>query len=156
MRNILSEGDTAPDFTATLTDGSEVTLSEMLKDSGVILYFYPRDSTPGCTTQACDFRDNFDYLKESGWRVIGVSKDSAKSHTKFIDKHGLPFELIVDGETELNQLYGTWTEKKLYGRTFLGCIRSTFAINQDGTLAWVGYKVQSKGHVERVMNDLNG
>ena len=148
-------GEEAPDFTAELTDGSEVTLSEILKEGGVILYFYPRDDTPGCTTQACDFRDNIDSLKNTGWRVIGVSKDSAKSHQKFIDKHSLPFELIIDSETELHQLYRTWTEKKLYGRTFLGCIRSTFAITQEGTFAWVGYKVRATGHVEKLMNELN-
>ena len=155
MDKRLNIGDRAPEFTAELTDGSKITLSEILKESGVILYFYPKDSTPGCTTQACDFRDNFGTLKSAGWRVIGVSKDSAKSHQKFIDKHELPFELIVDSETELHQLYSTWTEKKLYGRTFLGCIRSTFVINQDGTLASVGYNVKASGHVDRIMNDLN-
>ncbi|MBT4059138.1 MAG: peroxiredoxin [Euryarchaeota archaeon] len=155
MSTRFQEGDAAPDFTAELTDGSTVTLSEMLKESGVIIYFYPRDSTPGCTTQACDFRDNIDSLSDKGWRVIGVSKDSAKSHQKFIEKHQLPFELIVDKDIELHQLYGTWTEKKLYGRTFLGCIRSTFAINQDGTFAWVKYKVRATGHVEKLMDDLS-
>ena len=155
MSTRFQEGDAAPDFTAELTDGSTVTLSEMLKESGVIIYFYPRDSTPGCTTQACDFRDNIDSLSDKGWRVIGVSKDSAKSHQKFIEKHQLPFELIVDKDIELHQLYGTWTEKNLYGRTFLGCIRSTFAINQDGTFAWVKYKVRATGHVEKLMDDLS-
>ena len=155
MAERLNVGDKAPEFTAELTDGSKVTLSSMLKESGVILYFYPKDSTPGCTTQACDFRDNFGALKGAGWRVIGVSKDSAKSHQKFIDKHDLPFELIVDSETELHQLYSTWAEKKLYGRTFLGCIRSTFVISQDGSLTWVGYNVKSTGHVERIMNEIN-
>ena len=155
MAKRFEVGDKAPEFTAELTDGSTVTLSGMLKESGVILYFYPRDSTPGCTTQACDFRDNIGSLNDKGWRVIGISKDSAKSHKKFIDKHSLPFELIVDSETELNQLYHTWTKKKLYGRTFLGCIRSTFAINQNGTFAWVGYNVKATGHVAKLMNELN-
>jgi len=151
----LTVGDAAPDFEATLTDGSTVSLSEMLAaGDGVILYFYPKDDTPGCTTQACDFRDNWGLLGAAGWRVIGISKDSAKSHEKFIDKHDLPFELIIDEDTALNQLYGTWTEKSFMGRTFLGCIRSTFAISPDGNLAWVGYRVQAKGHVERLMSDL--
>ena len=147
-------GDKAPDFTAELTDGSKVTLSKMLKDSGVIIYFYPRDDTPGCTTQACDFRDNFSSLKNDGWKVIGVSKDSAKSHQKFTDKYSIPFDLIVDSETELHQQYGAWGEKKLYGKTYMGCVRSTFAINQDGTFAWAGYKVKTTGHVEKLMQDL--
>ncbi len=155
MAERLNVGDKAPEFTAELTDGTKVTLSSMLEESGVILYFYPKDNTPGCTTQACDFRDNFGALKSAGWRVIGVSKDSAKSHQKFIDKHELPFELIVDSEKELHQLYSTWTEKKLYGRTFLGCLRSTFVINQDGTLVWVGYNVKSTGHVEKIMNEMD-
>ena len=154
MAKHLSVGDKAPVFEATLTDGTVVTLAEMLQESGVILYFYPKDSTPGCTTQACDFRDNFGAVKASGWRVIGISKDSAKSHQKFIGKHQLPFDLIVDEERELNQLYGTWAEKKLYGRTFLGCLRSTFAISQDGNLAWAKYNVKATGHVERLMRDL--
>ncbi len=151
----LTVGDAAPDFEATLTDGSTVNLSEMLAGGdGVILYFYPKDDTPGCTTQACDFRDNWGRLGAAGWRIIGISKDSAKSHEKFIDKHDLPFELIIDEETALNQLYGTWREKSFMGRSFLGCIRSTFAISPDGNLAWVGYRVQAKGHVERLMSDL--
>lgn len=154
MAKHLSVGDKAPEFEATLTDGTVVTLAEMLQESGVILYFYPKDSTPGCTTQACDFRDNFGAVKASGWRVIGISKDSAKSHQKFIGKHQLPFDLIVDEERELNELYGTWAEKKLYGRTFLGCLRSTFAISQDGNLAWAKYNVKATGHVERLMRDL--
>ena len=151
----LAVVDAAPEFEATLTDGSIAILSEMLAEGeGVILYFYPKDATPGCTIQACDFRDNWQRLGAAGWRVIGVSKDSAKSHEKFIDKHDLPFELIIDEDTSLNQLYGTWREKNFMGRTFLGCIRSTFAITSDGNLAWVGYRVQAKGHVERLMSDL--
>ncbi len=155
MARHLSVGDSAPDFDATLTDGSTFSLSETLAaGTGVILYFYPKDSTPGCTVQACDFRDNWARLENAGWLVIGVSKDSAKSHERFTAKHELNFELIVDSDLNLHEDYGTWTEKKLYGRTFLGCIRSTFAISPDGTLSWVGYGVQAKGHVERLMNDL--
>jgi len=155
MARHLSVGDSAPDFSATLTDGSKFSLSETLAEGvGVILYFYPRDSTPGCTVQACDFRDNKPRLDTAGWRVIGVSKDSAKSHGKFTAKHDLNFELIVDSDLELHQTYGTWTEKKLYGKTFLGCIRSTFAISPNGTLAWVGYGVRAKGHVEKVLSEL--
>lgn len=144
----------APEFTAMVTDGSEVSLSEMLTESGVILYFYPKDSTPGCTTQACDFRDNYAALQDAGWRVIGVSKDSARSHANFIGKHELPFELIVDDEMKLHEAYGTWGEKKNYGRVYMGCIRSTFVINQDGSLASAAYNVKATGHVGRILKQL--
>tara|TARA_B100000686_G_scaffold138383_1_gene145813 strand:+ start:1230 stop:1715 length:486 start_codon:yes stop_codon:yes gene_type:complete len=151
----LAVGDKAPDFLAEITDGTKVNLSEILSSGeGVILYFYPRDSTPGCTTQACDFRDSFDRLKEGGWRVIGVSTDSAKSHQKFTEKNDLPFELIVDEEATLHESYGTWREKKMYGKTYMGTLRSTFAIGQDGTLEWVGYGVRAKGHVDGLIEAL--
>ena len=107
----LVVGGQAPDFEAEVTDGKKIKLSEILSSGeGVILYFYPRDSTPGCTTQACDFRDNFGTLKEGGWRVIGVSTDSAKSHLKFTEKNELPFELVVDEDASLHEAYGTWRE----------------------------------------------
>ena len=151
----LSVGETAPDFEAVLTDGSKFVLSENLSSGkGVILYFYPRDNTPGCTTQACDFRDNFGRISNESWTVVGVSTDSAKSHQNFIAKHDLPFDLIVDEEAELHSLYGTWREKSMYGKTYMGTLRSTFAISPDGTLAWVGYKVKTKGHVDQVLQDL--
>tara|TARA_B100001113_G_scaffold157396_2_gene128704 strand:+ start:1162 stop:1689 length:528 start_codon:yes stop_codon:yes gene_type:complete len=151
----LAVGETAPDFEAVLTDGSKFVLSENLSSGkGVILYFYPRDNTPGCTTQACDFRDNFGRISNESWTVVGVSTDSAKSHQNFIAKHDLPFDLIVDEEAELHSLYGTWREKSMYGKTYMGTLRSTFAISPDGTLAWVGYKVKTKGHVDQVLQDL--
>jgi len=152
----LSIGDRAPDFYMPITDGSTVKLSEILSSGEkVILYFYPRDNTPGCTTQACDFRDNFSRLAESGWRVLGVSTDSAKSHQKFIDKHELPFDLIVDEGSSLHEAYGTWREKNMYGKKYMGTLRSTFAIGSDGTIVWVGYGVKTKGHVESLMESLN-
>ena len=151
----LAVGDTAPDFEEEVTDGSKVSLSGILSNGEkVILYFYPRDNTPGCTTQACDFRDSFGRFEGSGWRVIGVSTDSAKSHQKFIDKHELPFELIVDEEANLHEKYGTWREKNMYGKTYMGTLRSTFAIESDGTIAWAGYGVRAKGHVESLIEDL--
>ena len=151
----LSVGDKAPDFEATITDGTKVTLSEMLSSGeGVILYFYPRDNTPGCTTQACDFRDNIARLSGSGWRVIGVSTDSAKSHQKFIDKYELPYDLVVDEGASLHEAFGTWREKKMYGKTYMGTLRSTFAIGSDGSLAWVGYGVKTKGHVDFLIEEL--
>ena len=151
----LAVGDTAPDFEEEVTDGSKVSLSGILSNGEkLILYFYPRDNTPGCTTQACDFRDSFGRFEGSGWRVIGVSTDSAKSHQKFIDKHELPFELIVDEEANLHEKYGTWREKNMYGKTYMGTLRSTFAIESDGTIAWAGYGVRAKGHVESLIDDL--
>ena len=148
-------GQNAPDFEAELTDGTTIRLSEIL-DGGekVILYFYPIDSTPGCTKLACDFRDNFDRLKAVGYRVIGVSKDSSKSHSNFINKHNLNFELIVDQDIELHNLYGVWREKMNYGKTYLGVSRSTFVIGLDGNFEFVGYNVRATGHVERLMNEL--
>ena len=151
----LVVGGQAPDFEAEVTDGKKIKLSEILSSGeGVIMYFYPRDSTPGCTTQACDFRDNFGTLKEGGWRVIGVSTDSAKSHLKFTEKNELPFELVVDEDAALHEAYGTWREKNMNGKTYMGTLRSTFVIGQNGTLEWVGYGVRAKGHVESLIEEL--
>jgi len=151
----LSVGDAAPEFEASVTDGSTIRLSEMLSSGdGVILYFYPRDNTSGCTVQACDFRDSFGRFTDSEWRVIGVSTDSAQSHQKFIDKNSLPFELIVDENFSLHEAYGTWREKNMYGKTYMGTLRSTFVIGSNGTLRWVRYKVSPKGHVDELLSDL--
>ena len=148
-------GDTAPEFEASVTDGSTIRLSEMLSSGdGVILYFYPRDNTSGCTVQACDFRDSFGRFTDSEWRVIGVSTDSAQSHQKFIDKNSLPFELIVDENFSLHEAYGTWREKNMYGKTYMGTLRSTFVIGSNGILRWVRYKVSPKGHVDELLSDL--
>ncbi len=151
----LEVGEMAPDFEAELTNGDNVTLSYILSSGEkVILYFYPKDSTPGCTVQACDFRDNFSKLQSAGFRVLGVSKDSSKSHQKFIDTHELPFELIVDSDTELHQLYGVWREKMNYGKTYMGVSRSTFVIDIDSKLISVGYNVRASGHVDRLVKEL--
>ncbi len=151
----LSVGDTAPEFEASVTDGSTIRLSEMLSSGdGVILYFYPRDNTSGCTVQACDFRDSFGRFTDSGWRVIGVSTDSAQSHQKFTDKNSLPFKLVVDEKFSLHEAYGTWREKNMYGKTYMGTLRSTFAIGSNGILRWVRYKVSPKGHVDELLSDL--
>ena len=151
----LNVGDTAPEFKATVTDGSIIRLSEMLSSGdGVILYFYPRDNTSGCTVQACDFRDSFGRFRDSGWKVIGVSTDSAQSHQKFIDKNSLPFELVVDENSSLHEAYGTWREKNMYGKTYMGTLRSTFVINSNGTLRWIRYKVSPKGHVDELLSEL--
>jgi len=151
----LEVGQKAPDFEAEITNGEKIKLSDVLSSGEkVILYFYPKDSTPGCTVQACDFRDNYSILQDAGFKVIGVSKDSSKSHQKFIDKHDLPFDLIVDSEIELHQLYGVWREKMNYGKTYMGTSRSTFVIGTDGNLISVAYNVRASGHVERLLKEL--
>tara|TARA_B110000116_G_scaffold182024_1_gene157747 strand:- start:88 stop:666 length:579 start_codon:yes stop_codon:yes gene_type:complete len=152
----LEVGEIAPNFEAVLTDGTTISLSEILADgTKVILYFYPKDSTPGCTTQACDFRDNFSAFQDAGFRVFGVSKDSAKSHAKFINKYELPFELIVDSDIILHHQYGVWREKMNYGKTFLGVSRSSFVIDTDGTLLYAKYNVRAKGHIARLMSQFD-
>jgi peroxiredoxin Q/BCP len=152
----LEVGDKAPDFDALLTDGSQVSLNDILSnDERVVLYFYPKDNTPGCTTQACDFRDNYSILQSAGYRVLGVSKDSSKSHLNFTDKYELNFDLIVDQDIELHQKYGVWREKNNYGKTYMGVSRSTFVIDTDGSLIWVGYNIRAKGHVEKLMRELS-
>ena len=152
----LEVGDKAPDFDALLTDGSQISLNDILSnDERVVLYFYPKDNTPGCTTQACDFRDNYSILQSAGYRVLGVSKDSSKSHLNFTDKYELNFDLIVDQDIELHQKYGVWREKNNYGKTYMGVSRSTFVIDTDGSLIWVGYNIRAKGHVEKLMRELS-
>ena len=152
----LTVGENAPDFEATVTDGNTIGLSEMLSSGdGVILYFYPRDNTSGCTVQACDFRDSFERLNESGWKVIGVSTDSAESHQKFTDKNDLPFELIVDEDASLHEAYGTWREKSMYGKKYMGVERSTFIIDEDGILLEILRKVKVDGHVQSVLASLS-
>jgi|TARA_B100001105_G_scaffold136967_1_gene109796 peroxiredoxin Q/BCP len=152
----LEVGEIAPNFEAELTDGTTINLAEILADGQkVILYFYPKDSTPGCTTQACDFRDNFSAFQDAGFRVFGVSKDSAKSHAKFVEKYQLPFELIVDSDIILHRLFGVWREKMNYGKTFLGVSRSSFVIDTDGTLLYAKYNVRAKGHIARLMSEFD-
>ena len=152
----LEVGDKAPDFDVLLTDGSQVSLNDILSnDERVVLYFYPKDNTPGCTTQACDFRDNYSSLQSAGYRVLGVSKDSSKSHLNFTEKYELNFDLIVDQDIELHQKYGVWREKNNYGKTYMGVSRSTFVIDTDGSLIWVGYNIRAKGHVEKLIRELS-
>jgi len=152
----LEVGQMAPDFTAQLTNGDTINLSDLLSyGDRVILYFYPKDNTPGCTTQACDFRDNFSKFKSAGFRVIGVSRDSSKSHQNFIDKYELPFELIVDTDLNLHKMYGVWREKMNYGKTYLGVVRSTFVIDTDGSIMSAGYNIRASGHVDRLSKELS-
>ena len=151
----LEVGDIAPEFECLITDGTLINLKDVLNDvKGVILYFYPRDNTPGCTIQACDFRDSMARLNKGDYVVLGVSKDSVKSHDKFIGKQDLNFPLLMDEDLSLHQSFGVWREKSMYGKKYMGTSRSTFVIGSDGNLSWVGYGVRSKGHVAKVMSEL--
>lgn len=146
---MLERGDTAPDFTLPSDTGGDVTLSE-LRGRPVVLYFYPRDDTPGCTTQACDLRDDMPRFEGVGAVVLGVSADSVESHVKFREKYRLNFPLLADTEHEVSEAYGVWKEKSMYGRTFWGIERSTFLIDEDGVVLEAWRKVKPKGHAERV------
>ncbi len=151
----LTAGTKAPAFKLAGNDGREHALEDTLGRK-LVLYFYPRDSTPGCTTEACEFRDNLARLTAAGALVFGVSKDSLASHDKFRDKYDLNFPLLSDPEAKLHAAYGAWGEKLFYGKKLIGVIRSTFLIDEHGviTRAWYGVKV--KGHVEQVLAALTG
>jgi thioredoxin-dependent peroxiredoxin len=146
----LKPGDKAPDFTLATDGGRKVTLSK-LKGQKVILYFYPRDDTSGCTAEACGFRDNYTGFGKSGASVIGVSRDSVVSHDKFKKKHDLPFALASDEDGEVSQAYGTWVEKSMYGRKYMGMDRATFLIDPKGVIRNIWRKVKVPGHVAEVL-----
>ncbi len=151
----LEEGQKAPQFVALDSEGKEYNLED-INSSGrsVILYFYPRDSTPGCTIQACDFTENMARLQSEDYLVLGVSKDSIKSHNNFIAKQNLNFPLLMDEDGSLHEAYGTWRMKMNYGKEYMGCARSTFVINSDGYLSFARYNVKAKGHVSMLMREL--
>jgi len=142
---MVAEGDQAPDFTLPDQDGNEVTLSE-LRRQPVVLYFYPKADTPGCTTQACGIRDHRTDYERAGAKVVGVSPDPVAAISKFADKYTLDFELLADENHEVAELYGVWGEKKMYGKTYLGVQRTTFVIDPDGKVAKVFPKVSPKTH----------
>lgn len=146
-------GESAPDFTGTTGRGDTVRLSDH-RGRWVLLYFYPKDDTPGCTSEACDFRDNVARLGELGYEVYGVSPDSVKSHDKFRDKYDLNFPLLADPDHAAAEAFGVWREKKNYGKTYTGIVRSTFLVGEDGTLEQIYDNVRAKGHVDRVLRDL--
>lgn len=147
----LQVGDTAPTFTIETTRG-ELSLSDLIKtaDKGVIVYFYPKAGTPGCTREACDFRDNLNSLKGAGYSVIGISADSLTALDRFQDRQQLDFPLGSDPDHQVMTQWGTWGEKKNYGRTYLGIIRSTFVVNEDGKIVLAQYNVKATGHVARL------
>ncbi len=143
-------GDVAPDFTCPATPGGTISLAQFTGRQNVVLYFYPRDNTPGCTTEACTFQEHLGSLTSAGTAVIGVSTDSLKSHEGFAAKFGLKFPLIADVDHTLAETYGVWVEKSMYGRTMMGLERSTFLINKQGQVAKVWRKVKVDGHVAEV------
>ena len=148
----IKEGNKAPDFTALDQNGKKVKLSSFKGKKNIVLYFYPKDMTPGCTTQACDFRDQQKSFKSTV--ILGVSIDSQERHQKFIEKYDLPFSLLADTDKKVVQKYGVWQEKKLYGKTFMGIVRTTFLIDKSGTVKKIFPKVKVKTHIEEVLKEL--
>ncbi|WP_026957001.1 thioredoxin-dependent thiol peroxidase [Algoriphagus vanfongensis] len=143
-------GQQAPDFEAKIETGESIKLSDF-KGKKVILYFYPKDNTPGCTAQACNLRDNYEALQKAGYVVLGISSDSEKSHQKFIEKQSLPFSLIADPDLTVHNLYGTWVEKQMYGRKYMGTARSTFVIDEEGKIEEIIAKVKTKEHTAQIL-----
>ena len=150
---MVEEGKKAPDFELTSDSGERVRLSQF-RGQPVVLYFYPKDDTPGCTTQACAIRDNYDNFEERGAVVLGVSPDDETSHVKFKQKHGLPFTLLADPEHEVSEEYGVWAEKKYMGKTYMGVERSTFLIDPEGRVAEVMRRVKPDTHADLVLDAL--
>jgi peroxiredoxin Q/BCP len=146
----LHEGDEAPGFTARINGGGSVSLADF-KGKNVVLYFYPRDDTPGCTKEACAFRDHFAAFKKKGGVVLGVSVDPVKAHDKFVEKYQLPFTLIADEAKEIVTAYGVWGQKKFMGRKYLGVHRVTFLIGPDGRIKRIWPKVKPEEHAEEVL-----
>jgi thioredoxin-dependent peroxiredoxin len=151
----LKEGDAAPDFTLRDQNGDELTLSD-LRGGTVIVYFYPRADTPGCTTQACGVRDRYDEYAKAGARVIGISPDEVEDIAKFAGKHDLGFTLLADPDHAVAEAYGAWGEKSMYGKKYMGVLRSTFIVDPDGKIAKVFPKVQPKKHDKLVLEALAG
>ena len=146
----LSVGSKAPDFKTTDQDGKEVTLSG-LKGKKIVLYFYPKDMTPGCTAEACNLRDNYSALKKAGYEVLGISSDNEKMHKKFIEKEKLPFRLLADVDKSVHAKYGAWIEKSMYGRKYMGTQRVTYIIDENGIIKDAIEKVDTKNHTEQIL-----
>ena len=151
MPTQLKEGNKAPDFAVTDAEGNTIRLKD-LRGKKVVLYFYPKDDTPGCTKEACSFRDSFSKFKRDRIEVLGVSLDSEKSHQKFANKYGLPFRLLADTDRKLSESYGTFGEKKFMGRTYMGNNRMTFLIDEKGKIKKIFSKVKPEDHAEEVLS----
>jgi peroxiredoxin Q/BCP len=146
----LEVGQKAPEFEAKIESGESTKLSDYLGKK-VVLYFYPKDSTPGCTTQSCNLRDNYEVLQEAGYVVLGISSDSEKSHLKFIEKQALPFSLIADTDLKVHEAYDTWVEKSMYGKKYMGTARTTFIIDEYGIISEIIAKVNTKDHTAQIL-----
>lgn len=151
---ILRPGNLAPDFVGKDQDGKTINLADY-KGKKLILYFYPKDNTSGCTAEACSLRDGYEDLKNLGMEVLGVSPDSEKSHKNFIQKYSLPFRLIADENHEIAEKYGVRGEKKMYGKAYFGILRTTFVINEQGVITHVFNKVDTKEHVKQILSEIN-
>lgn len=150
MNIMRKEGERAPDISISDQNGDMVHLNE-LRGKKIVLYFYPKDNTPGCTAQACNLRDHYEELSQAGYVILGVSKDSQKSHQGFAQKQQLPFRLLVDTDLSLHKRYGTWVEKSMYGRKYMGTARVTFLIDEQGIIYKVISKVNTKDHVAQIL-----
>ncbi len=149
----LKVGDKAPDFEGVSQNGDKITLKDFVGKK-LILYFYPKDNTPGCTAESCNLNDNYDEWLSKGFDIVGVSPDSEKSHQKFIDKFGFKFNLIADTEKEILQAYDVWGEKSMYGRKYMGVFRTTFVIDEKGIIVEIFEKVQTKEHSKQIIEAL--
>lgn len=147
---MLAAGDKVPSIKVNDQDGNPVSLTDN-KGRKIVLYFYPRDQTPGCTLEACNLRDNYDVLLKQGYQVFGVSTDDEKSHRKFIAKEKLPFPLLADTDKKLHEAFGTWVEKSMYGRKYMGTARVTFIINEKGVIEEVISKVDTENHAAQIL-----
>ena len=147
----LQEGMKAPSFKGENQNGDAISLDDF-KGKKLVLYFYPKDNTPGCTAQACNLNDNYSSFIDKGYEVVGVSPDDEKSHQKFIDKYDLKFNLIADTKKEIVEKYGVWVEKKMYGRTYMGVARTTFLINEEGVIEKIISKVDTKNHTSQIID----
>ena len=147
----LNIGDQVLDFEAEIQDGSNIKLSDY-KGKKLVLFFYPKDNTPTCTTEACNLRDNYEEFQKLGYEVLGVSTDTTKSHQKFIDKFDLPYNLISDPDKKIHELFGTWVEKQMYGKKYMGTARNTFVINEDGKIENIVEKVKAKEHTNQILS----
>jgi len=147
----LQTGDQAPEFEVKNQDGNLIKLTDF-RGKKVVLYFYPKDNTPGCTAESCNLRDNYELLQSKGYEVLGISSDNEKSHQKFIEKQSLPFTLLADTDKIVHDLYGTWIEKSMYGRKYMGTARVTFVINEDGKIEEIIEKVKTKDHTSQILN----
>ncbi|RYE33848.1 MAG: thioredoxin-dependent thiol peroxidase [Sphingobacteriaceae bacterium] len=155
MKNkVLKEGDKAPDFTAKDQNGNIVSLPDFL-DKMLILYFYPKDDTPGCTAEACNFRDNYQSLLQQGFNVIGISTDDEKSHKKFETKYNLPFPLIADTDKSIAESYGVWVEKNMYGKVYMGTARTTFLVDKNSIIRKIIEKIDTKNSSQQVLDLLS-